>query len=92
MPATLDAHLSAQLERIALRRPRAELPFLVTLRPGVVPATVALPFEPSLTVESIGLVVGTMTARQALDLATRTEVERIEHDGQAQALADLAGG
>jgi hypothetical protein len=91
MPDTLDARLSAQLERIALRRPRVELPFLVTLRSGVVPATAALPFEPSLTVESIGLVAGTMTARQALDLATRAEVERIEHDGQAQALVDLAG-
>jgi hypothetical protein len=90
----LEPHTEATLHRLAARHPALRLPFLVTLTPGAKATELRprLPFIPSLEVGPIRLVAGEMTARQALDLATRQEVERIEYDGKAQALEQLAVG
>lgn len=92
MTQKLDPALRALLTRIAARHPSTKLPFLVTLAPGekVAGLVPPLPFAPTLEVDSIRLAAGEMTARQALDLAAQAQVERIEHDGRADALEALA--
>lgn len=91
MSPPMEPRLRAVLAEIAARRPRLQLPFLVTLKPGMAVAdlTPPLPFEPTLEVALTRLVAGLMTARQAIDLAAHPAVERVEHDGKASALQRL---
>jgi hypothetical protein len=89
MSARLDPQLAATLARVAERHAAHRLPFIVTLAPGAEAGSV-VPFVPTQVVDVIRMVAGEMTARQALDLAAHPLVERVEYDGQAHALADLA--
>lgn len=89
MSALIDPQLAATLARVAERHPARKLPFIVTLAPGARVGTV-VPFEPTQVVDVIRMAAGEMTAREALDLAQHAQVERIEFDGSAHALAGLA--
>jgi hypothetical protein len=85
MPDRIDPQLVLTLQYLAPTRPEVRLPFLVTLAPGALPSEV-LRFAPAVWVERTRLAAGEMTARQALDLAADSRVERVEFDGTADAL------
>lgn len=87
-PHALEAELREQLEALVRARVVSPLPFLVTLAPGA-DARAVVPFEPTLEVPVTRLACGTMTPRQALELATHPQVERVEFDGEAHALKQL---
>lgn len=89
-PQRLHPELQGLLAVLARRAPGLRIPFLVTLAPGAA-AAVVLPFEPTLQVAITRLAAGEMTADQALALAHQPGVERIELDGEAEALARRAG-
>lgn len=84
----MSAELRDRLQGLVKSQPKSKLSFLVTMAPGAAWRGV-VPFEPTLDVESVRLVAGEMTPEQALALAKRKEVERIEFDGQAHALPDV---
>jgi hypothetical protein len=94
-PGRMGPELQALLRLIAQREPGLRLPFLVTLNEGTplrgAAAGGLLPFEPTLTVELTRLAGGEMTAGQALALAREPRVERIDLDGEADALARRFG-
>ena len=85
MPAELAADLAIRLRSLAAQGVAEPLPFLVTLAPGAA----ALPFKVETAVEAIRMAAGRMSAAQALALAQRGDIERIELDGQMQALDAL---
>ena len=85
MPAELAVDLATRLRALAAQGVAEPLSFLVTLAPRAA----ALPFKVETAVEAIRMVAGRMSAAQALELAQRGDIERIELDGQMQALDAL---
>jgi hypothetical protein len=91
-PACLTPGLYAQLQAQAASAragttPPPRLPFLVTLTPNAQP-TDLLPFKPDVWIAATHLACGSMTAQDALELANRAGVVRMEVDGVARALGD----
>jgi hypothetical protein len=84
----MSAELRDRLQGLVKSQSKLKLSFLVTMVPGAAWRGVA-PFEPTLDIESARLVAGEMTPEQALALAKRKEVERIEFDGEAHTLPEV---
>ncbi len=82
--------LQTLLVMLDRRAPGLRIPLLVTLAPGAAAAAV-LPVVPTLEVALTRLAAAELTARQALALRLEPRVERIELDGEAEALARQAG-
>ncbi len=83
--ATLEPLLRERLMALRDAEPARRLDCLVTLAEGQRPEGL-LPGPPVLWVELTRLAALPLSAQQALSLAEDPRVERIELDGQAQAL------
>ena len=95
MDAHISTELARELESLARQQPGLKLPFIVTLAPSTKSGKDGhdwLPFKPTQVVETIRMVAGEMTARQALDLARHADVETVEFDGEMHALQGMARG
>lgn len=90
MSRTLDPELESLLQDLAKAASPQPLPFIVTVRKNVRPADV-LPFKIDHFFEITSAASGKMTAVDALKLSTSDAIERIEFDGQMQALRQQAG-
>lgn len=91
MDAGMSPELARDLQALVHQQPDLKLPFIVTLAPGASMHD-RLPFKPTQTVETIRMVAGEMTARQALELARHAEVETVEFDGEMHALQAMVQG
>jgi hypothetical protein len=85
MSHTLDPELESLLQALARTDPSQRLPFIVTVKGHVRPQDV-LSFEIDHHFEAISAASGKMTAAEALKLSTSDAVERVELDGEMQAL------
>lgn len=87
MVTTIDTRLEARCRQLESSDPGARLAVIVTLRAGASPQPLAAAgLEIAHVVESIGVVTGSATAAAVRAMADLPEAERIECDGEMQAL------
>jgi hypothetical protein len=81
MAEKLDSDLRRRLEELSRKDPDGRLQFIVTLRPGASAANVATEgMKIEQQIADPPLVMGTMTAGQALKVARLDAVALVEHD------------